>query len=115
MTITLRCILYRGAFSGEKVYTVVLAGGEPWQSLVPIAHCWHLDWRPIAPNEPAEPIDALVECRITRRNIVGPSDLVMVDVPNHTESVYVWVKPKQLIQRPQETLSELLARRPGAK
>src|SRR5688572_30514927 len=116
MTLALRCALRASAFSGERLYAIALASGEPWQSLVPISHCWHLDWSPIASDEPQDTIDALVEVMFVRFGTIGTvsSRLILVDVPNHTDSAYVWVQPDAIVQRPQ-AVGELIAARPGAR
>lgn len=98
MTTALRCRLFRG------VYSLVLADGEPWEGLVGAARYWHPDWRPIAHDEPTEPIDALVECRIDRLSVSRGA--VMVAVPAHARTEYVFVKPDAIVQRPQETVDE---------
>lgn len=113
MTLALRCTLRAGVFSGEKVYRLTLADGTVWESLAPRPHCWHPDWRPIADHEPTEEIDALVECRCWNMDPVSGG--IYVDVPDHMETARVCVKPDAIVQRPQETVDEMLARMAGAK
>lgn len=114
MTYALRCRLRAGAFSGEKVYSLTLADGTVWKSLVSAPHCWHQDWRPVAESEPTEEIDALVECKVMMRMdpVTGG---MLVAAPCHCDTEYVFVKLETIIQRPQETLDELLARRAGVR
>lgn len=117
MIIAVRAHLRTHAFSGWKRYVITTASGADFHGLVSTSRCYHPDWHPVRPNEPArgEQIFGLVEVSLETDYDPSHPDYALITIQDDTLMVCRWVHKDALVQRPQPSLDELLATRPGAR
>lgn len=77
--IALICKVAPGGFSGERIFEVRLADGNPYRSLAPRQFCWNSQGNLVAENEPTTEVDGMVAARII--DSVDDEQLI-VEVPD---------------------------------
>jgi hypothetical protein len=77
--VALTCKVSPGAFSGERIFQVNLANGQPYRSLAPRQFCWNTDNRLVAENEPQNEIDGMIAARVIDSI---ENDQMIVEVPD---------------------------------
>ena len=77
-TVYLTCQLSKSAFSGERVFRVILNDGSEYVGVSPVGYCVHTDRSPLKANEPQTRMDGLVEGRV----ISNGGRIVKVAVPD---------------------------------
>ncbi len=77
--VALTCKVSPGGFSGERIFEVTLANGEPYRSLAPRQFCWNSHNQIVAENEPQTEVDGLVAARIIDSI---DKDQMLVEVPD---------------------------------
>jgi hypothetical protein len=77
--VSLKCKVAPGAFSGERIFTVALADGKIYRSLVPRQFCWNAEGRIVTENEPTSEVDGFIAARIIDAD---DADQPIVEVPN---------------------------------
>ena len=92
----LRGTIWRGAFSGERVFEIALADGRTYRGVAPVHYCWDDEGRPLGPNEPAEKIRGGIACRVLGRIDNAP----VVSIP---DGEVVPVAEETIINRPAES------------
>lgn len=77
--VALICKVAPGGFSGERIFEVKLANGDPYRSLAPRQFCWNSQGYLVAEDEPNTEVDGMIAARI-----VGSIDdaQVVVEVPD---------------------------------
>jgi hypothetical protein len=77
--VALTCKIAPGGFSGERIFEVKLANGEPYRSLAPRQFCWNSQGNLIAENEPNTEVEGAIAARIVDSI---DEDQVIVEVPD---------------------------------
>jgi hypothetical protein len=77
--VALPCKLSPGGFSGERIFEVILADGQPYRSIAPRQFCWNSDNSLVEENEPQNEIGGMVAARVVDF-IEG--EQVIVEVPD---------------------------------
>jgi hypothetical protein len=77
--VALKCRVSPGGFSGERIFEVTLANGQPYRSLAPRQFCWNSQNHLVAEDEPQTEVDGMVAARIID-SIDG--DQMIVEVPD---------------------------------
>jgi hypothetical protein len=62
--VALKCKVAPGGFSGERIFEVILANGNPYRSLAPRQFCWNSDGNLVAASEPSAEVSGMVAARI---------------------------------------------------
>ena len=68
-----------GAFSGERIFEVILANGEKYRSLAPRQFCWNHQGKLLKEDEPTARIEGMIAARIV--DYIEDSQ-VLVEVPD---------------------------------
>jgi hypothetical protein len=77
--VALTCKVAPGGFSGERIFEVTLANGEPYRSLAPRQFCWNIHDQIVAENEPRTEVDGMVAARVVDSI---DEDQMLVEVPD---------------------------------
>lgn len=77
--IALVCKVSPGGFSGERIFEVTLANGEPYRGLAPRQFCWNGQGVLVKENEPETEIDGLIAARLIDSI---EDDQMIVEVPD---------------------------------
>lgn len=77
--VALKCKISPGGFSGERIFEVVLADGEAYQSLTPRQFCWNSQGNLVAADEPNAEVEGMVAARIV--DFIDDDQLI-VEVPD---------------------------------
>jgi hypothetical protein len=92
--VALACKIAPGSFSGERIFEVKLANGEPYRSLTPRQFCWNSQGNLIAEDEPNSEVDGMVAARIVDSI---DDDQWIVEVP---DGETIAVDKRDVIERP---------------
>lgn len=77
--VALKCKISPGGFSGERIFEVVLADGQEYQSLTPRQFCWNSQGNLVAADEPNIEVEGMVAARIID---YIDEDQLIVEVPD---------------------------------
>lgn len=77
--VAIMCKVSPGGFSGERIFEVILANGEPYRSLAPRQFCWNSQNNLVTENEPNTEINGLIAARIIDDI---DNDQMIVEVPD---------------------------------
>ena len=105
----LRCQLFPGGFSGERVIEVQLASRKTYRGLAPLHYCWTDHGHPLKPDEPApgSSLHGIVAARLLSRQSDG---LATVTVPDGEILV---VSDDVIVDRPETELTSNVPLRQG--
>jgi hypothetical protein len=92
--VALPCKLSPGSLSGERVFEVRLANGEPYISLAPRYFCWNEAGQLVGKDEPDAEVDGMVAARVVEELDDGQ---VAVEVP---DGKVIAVRQSQVRPRP---------------
>ncbi|MBW4552134.1 MAG: hypothetical protein KME35_13655 [Aphanocapsa sp. GSE-SYN-MK-11-07L] len=77
--IALVCKVAPGGFSGERIFEVKLANGNPYRSLAPRQFCWNSSGNLVEIDEPKTEVDGMIAARIV--DFID-DDQFMVEIPD---------------------------------
>ena len=77
--VALSAYIEPGAFSGERLFEVVMANGEKYRSLAPRQFCWNYQEKLLREDEPTAKIEGMIAARIV--DYIEGSQ-VLVEVPD---------------------------------
>jgi len=76
--VSIRCKIERGAFSGERVFSIKLVNGEEYRSLASVSYCQDEKGKPLAKNEPKGKITGFVKAIRVKKERAN----MVVEVPD---------------------------------
>ncbi len=101
VAVALKCRIFPGSFSGERVVLIPLPNGATHKGLAPTAYCWKQDSKPLEIGDPAPggSIDGIVAARLLGKTDAG--DMV-VTIP---DGDVINVSKDIVVPRPEESTS----------